>query len=69
MELMKDLDEKLIAELIPQVGPRITFISYWKTNFPKNKETSTSSDAASAETNVGCINKCFIKIAVLFGFI
>jgi len=37
------------------VGPRITFLSYWKKNFSQKKEISTSSDA---ETNVGYINKC-----------
>jgi len=65
MGLMKNL-EKLIAELILQMGPRIILMSYWKINFLEKKETSTSSDA---ETNVGCINKCSINIAVLFEFI
>lgn len=66
MELMKNLNEKLIAELIPEVGPRIIFITYWKTNFLKNQEPSTSSDT---DTTVGYINKCSIHTAVLFGFL
>lgn len=68
MELIKDLDEKLIAELIPEVGPRIIFLSYWKKNFSQTKETS-SVTSLNAETNVDCINKYSIDIAVLFGFI
>jgi len=65
MELIKDL-KKLIAELIPQMDPRINFMSYWKTNFLEKKETNTSSDAKS---DVSCIDKCSINIVVLFGFI
>ncbi|XP_024877165.1 uncharacterized protein LOC112458019 isoform X2 [Temnothorax curvispinosus] len=70
MELIKDLNEKLIAELIPEVGPRIIFLSYWKKNFSQTKETSsvassvgtsvTSSDAEinSIENNQNALNTC-----------
>lgn len=44
MDLMKSLNEKLIAELIPEVGPRIIFMSYWKNNFFETKEPSTSNN-------------------------
>lgn len=65
MDLLKHLDEKLIAELIPEVSPRIIFMSYWKKNYSEKKESSTSSDT---ETNVGFVNKCFIHIVVLSEF-
>ncbi|XP_071578556.1 uncharacterized protein [Temnothorax nylanderi] len=74
MELIKDLNEKLIAELIPEVGPRIVFLSYWKKNFSQTKKTSsvassvansvgtsvTSSDAEtnSIENNQNALNTC-----------
>lgn len=61
MELIKGLNEKLIAELIPEVGPRMIFISYWKTKFSE-QESNTTLDT---EINVGCVK----KYCVLFRFI
>lgn len=45
------LDLNLIAELIPEIGPRIKFMSYCKTNFSKNEIEANTSDI---ETNVNC---------------
>ncbi|XP_067208165.1 uncharacterized protein [Linepithema humile] len=52
MELMGQLDAKLIAELIPEIGPRIKFMSYWKANFFKNEiAANTSIEIDNVENN------------------
>lgn len=57
MELLKYLDKKLIAELIPEIGPRIIFMRYCKKEF--SKETT---EASSSFTNVSSINIFTIKL-------
>lgn len=52
---MKYLDEKLIAELIPEVGPRIIFLSYHKKRFTETKLTTNDIQADFSKTsNVSC---------------
>lgn len=33
IDILKELSEEMIAELIPTIGPRAIFLSYWKQNY------------------------------------
>lgn len=58
MELLKYLDEKLVAELIPEIGPRIIFMRYYKNEL--SKENTETSKSFCSETNVSCNIDIFI---------
>ncbi|RLU27460.1 hypothetical protein DMN91_001264 [Ooceraea biroi] len=52
-EIMKDLTDDLLKEIIPCVGPRITFMKKWKTHIAmkKRNENIEESDSESISTD------------------
>jgi len=42
--ILQVLSEEMIAELIPVIGPRAIFLSYWRRTFKKNPLRPTNND-------------------------
>lgn len=55
-DILKDLSEQIIAKLIPVIGPRAIFLSYWKKNYKYNPlrsiENNNENDLPMPKRNV-----------------
>lgn len=76
---MKTLNDNLIAELIPEVGPRIKFTCYWKNFLLNQPSTSFNSDVqdvldaiildAKIDTDVGCTIDIFFSCCFIWVYL
>jgi len=52
IDIIKELSEQMISELIPAIGPRVIFLSYWRKLKNENPLRSIENENISPKRNV-----------------
>lgn len=66
------LSEEMITELIPVIGPRVIFLSYWRKTFKKKLSLFVNSNEVSKAKKKVSLNLCnvhFYSIFVYDGYV